>query len=193
MKKKISAILAVVIMAVSLVMPQDVSAAAKLGQVKGVKCTQTTAKSISITWNQLKGVSNYQIYRSDSYDGRYVKMFTAHQNYKNVAKINPGTEYYYKVRAVKGKNTGKFSKVLSASTKRTTAKNGKVNTKKWNAVVRSHAGTNHSKVASLPKGTKVTVIANTKDKKGQTWYKISYKVKGKSAKGYTIASNLKVY
>lgn len=193
MKKKISAILAVVIMAVSLVMPQDVSAAAKLGQVKGVKCTQTTAKSISITWNQLKGVTYYQIYRSDSYDGRYVKMFTAHQNYKNVAKVNPGTEYYYKVRAVKGKNAGKFSKVLSASTKRTTAKNGKVNTKKWNAVVRSHAGTNHSKVASLPKGTKVTVIANTKDKKGQTWYKISYKVKGKSAKGYTIASNLKVY
>ena len=67
-------------------------------------------------WNKLQNAVSYQVYRADSKDGKYVRVFTTKGlTYTHVSAQLDKT-YYYKVVAVTPQgHTGVFSEVLKAS------------------------------------------------------------------------------
>ena len=83
-----------------------------------LKAKASDAKNVKLTWSKVKGASGYEIYRSNSKDGKYSKVKTISKgsttSYKN-GKLKKSTTYYYKIRAyrkVNGKKVyGKWSKV----------------------------------------------------------------------------------
>ncbi len=96
--------------------PMEVSAASKTP----AKVTITAAKSVDynavkITWKKAKNAKQYQVYRATSKNGKYTKVKTTKSAYWTNTKLTTGKKYYYKVRAVNGKKTGKFSAVKSAA------------------------------------------------------------------------------
>lgn len=172
---------------VSLSIPQNASAAGKPAKITGMKCGVTTKSSINISWASQSKVSGYQVYRASSYDGPYKKIKTiaaGNHAFCNM-KLQGGREYYYRVRAYRGSSVGKFSKILTARTTcaaRTAAVRVSSN-------VRKHAGTNHSAIATLSPGAKVTISCTTTSKSGTPWSRISFYINGKKKRGY-IRSDL---
>ena len=89
-----------------------------------LKAKASDAKNVKLTWSKVKGVSGYEIYRSNSKDGKYSKVKTISKgsttSYKN-GKLKKSTTYYYKIRAyrkVNGKKVyGSYSSVVSVKTK----------------------------------------------------------------------------
>lgn len=165
-----------------------------IGQVKKAKCTSYTNKSINISWNQVPGVSGYEILRANARDGVY-------KNIMNVAagngafcnrSVKMGTEYYYKIRAyVKRGNkiaVGKASKILAAHTRMNKSVTGKT---RVNANVRKTAGINGKYRATLKQGTTVSILCSTCDKGNVKWYKIKTKSGGKKVSGYMRADLIK--
>lgn len=172
---------------VSLSIPQNASAAGKPSQITGVKCGVTTNSSINISWVPQSGVSGYQVYRASSYDGPYKKIKTVaagNHAFCNM-KLQGGREYYYRVRAYRGSSVGKFSKILTARTRCA----ARAATVRVSSNVRKHAGVNHSAIAALSPGTKVTVSCTTITKSGTPWSRISFYINGKKRHGY-IRSDL---
>lgn len=176
---------------VFLCFPQTAFAAKKPGMVKNLKCGTTTANSINISWSPQNDASGYQVFRSLSYDGPFekIKDITAGNHAFCNLKLSSGREYYYRVRAYRGRGsravTGNFSKVLSARTKctsRTAAVRGRTN-------VRKHPGINHPVIITLNADSKVTVICTANDKSGTAWSRISFKIDNKRKIGY-IRSDL---
>lgn len=70
---------------------------------------------IKISWDKICGAAQYEVYRSASKNGKYVKRMTVTgKRYINTS-AKAGEKYYYKVRAVNSEGTtGKFSEVVSA-------------------------------------------------------------------------------
>ncbi|UPM56306.1 Ig-like domain-containing protein [Gottfriedia acidiceleris] len=67
-----------------------------------IKAVSSSYNKIKITWNNLPGVSGYEIYRSTSSSGTYSKVGTVLNESTNTFTNNSvatGTIYYYKVRA----------------------------------------------------------------------------------------------
>lgn len=89
-----------------------------------LKAKASDAKNVKLTWSKIKGASGYEIYRSNSKDGKYSKVKTISKgsttSYKN-GKLKKSTTYYYKIRAyrkVNGKKVyGSYSSVVSVKTK----------------------------------------------------------------------------
>ncbi len=172
---------------VSLSIPQNASAAGKPAKITGLKCGVTTQKSINISWASQNGVSGYQVYRASSYDGPYKKIKTVaagNHAFCNM-KLQGGREYYYRVRAYRGSSVGKFSKILTARTRCA----ARAATVRVSSNVRKHAGTNHSAIATLSPGAKVTVSCTTSTKSGTPWSRVSFYINGKKKHGY-IRSDL---
>lgn len=180
-------------MACTLIMPTPalanvIQGQAGVGQVQGLKAGICKANSINIRWQQVQGASGYQVYRASARNGDYVKLKEvgpggwAFLNNRNVAA---GTEYFYKVRAFqktsKGRVYGKYSKVLRV--------NSKLNrsfrvTSKFNVNIRKYAGTGYDRLITVPKGTKMTVLCNARDKAGVRWYRVKLNVNKKKYTGY---------
>lgn len=57
--------------------------------------------------------------------------------------------------------------------------------------VREKASVSSKKLGAIPKGTKVTISSETKDSKGDLWYKIKVTIKGKSVTGYVSGAYIK--
>ena len=192
MKKRITAMLAILILALQLLQVSDVMAANGVAKVGNLKTGITTTRSTNISWKQLKNVSGYEVCRSDSIDGNYalIKTVTAGNGAFFNVKLNSGTEYHYKVRAftvVKGtKVYGKYSKALTVATKQTAKQSA---TTKCRANMRKQAGMKNAWLLTIPKGQNVSILCATKDKTGAQWYKVSYKDNGKKVKGY-VKENL---
>lgn len=89
-----------------------------------LKAKASDAKNVKLTWSKVKGASGYEIYRSNSKDGKYKKVKNISKgstaSYKN-GKLKKSTTYYYKIRAyrkVDGKKVyGSYSSVVSVKTK----------------------------------------------------------------------------
>lgn len=171
----------------SLCLPQTSFAAGRPGKVQGLKCGVTTASSINISWKHQNNVSGYQVFRSTSYDGPFkkIKSISAGNHAFCNMNLQSGREYYYRVRAYRGNATGKLSKILTARTKCP----ARAATVRVSSNVRSHAGTNHTVIAGLAPGTKVSVICTTNTPSGTPWSRISFQVNGKKKSGY-IRSDL---
>lgn len=79
-----------------------VTAKKKLGNVsiKSAKCT--SEKTAKVTWKKVKGAQGYEIYRSESSGGAYVRAGTVKGGGKTsytAKKLKTGVKYYFKVRA----------------------------------------------------------------------------------------------
>lgn len=83
--------------------------------VKSAECENAT--SAKLKWNTVLGASGYQIYASDSKDGKYtrIKTVTGGQTSSIVQNLTSGVQYYFKVRAYNKtgsvKTYGEFSKI----------------------------------------------------------------------------------
>ncbi|MDO5546999.1 MAG: hypothetical protein Q4F79_00760 [Eubacteriales bacterium] len=85
---------------------QNTSYAANLAQTKKLAVT-VEENQVKLTWNKVSGAKKYQVYRATSQNGKYklVKTTTS----RKWTDSNRKGECWYKVRAVNGKKTGKFS------------------------------------------------------------------------------------
>ena len=141
----------------------------------------------TLTWNAIPGAERYEIYRSDSADGPFVKAFsTTGRTYTNTS-AKPVNTYYYKLKVYMKDGTEEFSHVVSEvclvpdmSFTITVGNNdaGKP-TLKWDPL----AGAERYEVYRsdsadgefiLTLSTKGTTYTNTAAKPGNTYY---YKVK----------------
>ena len=89
-----------------------------------LKAKASDTKNVKLTWSKVKGANGYEIYRSNSKNGKYKKIAAISKgsttSYKN-GKLKKSTTYYYKIRAyrkVDGKKVyGNDSSVVSVKTK----------------------------------------------------------------------------
>jgi len=90
------------------------------GQVKGLKLSSRTYKSVKISWTAYTEAAGYEIYRADKKTGKYkkIKTLTA-RSYNDTGNKTLGKTKYYKVRAyatVDGKKKySKYSSILGAA------------------------------------------------------------------------------
>ncbi len=80
---------------------------------------KANSTNVTLNWNKIDGAEYYQLYRSDSENGKYALV-----NRKNYAtnkvednEVNAGQTYYYKVRAFKDEEYGMFSDIKKVTTK----------------------------------------------------------------------------
>lgn len=166
-----------------------------VAQVYGLGQSGNEKTAITLKWKKLPEASGYEIYRASALNGTYKLIKTvkgaAATTYTNKSR-SAGTEYYYKVRAyqtVNGKKKyGAFSAVKILHTK--VSKTVKIRTR-YSVNLRKYAGTAYKTLKTVPSGQKFTVLYQTKDKSGTTWYKVKYKVKKKTYTGYLMAKYTK--
>ena len=90
------------------------AAAKKPAKVKITKVTVNESNEITVKWKRAKGAGSYQIYAKAG-ESRFQKVKTQKKP-KYRMQGEEGTVYSFKVRALKGKKKGKFSKVKSVET-----------------------------------------------------------------------------
>ena len=93
------------------------------GTITGLKMAANTENSIRISWNKVNNADGYEVFRSLSENGLYVKVKTIEDKATTTASspnLQASTTYYYKVRAYKlvngNKQYGDFS-IVQTSTK----------------------------------------------------------------------------
>ena len=107
--KYIKKIISIALMActVSLMVAADISvSAASLKKPTNLQL-ENCDKSVKISWNKVTGAKKYTVYR-----GNKAIKTTSKTNYKDYS-VTAGKKYTYKIKAVNGYKTSKFS--LSAS------------------------------------------------------------------------------
>ena len=92
--------------------------AATVSKVSGLSVTAKGSDYIKLKWKKVNKAGGYQVYYSTN-NKKFKIAKTIKKNKTVSAKISglkAGKKYYFKVRAVKGKSKGKFSKVVNATT-----------------------------------------------------------------------------
>lgn len=84
--------------------------------VSNLKATAVSAKQIYLAWDNNSEASLYTVYRAAAADGRYMELATAFSPYYIDTSLNPGTTYYYKVKAHTKSECGPYSKIISGTT-----------------------------------------------------------------------------
>ena len=185
--KRIKLLIAACCMMVCMMMLPQQTNAATVPQVKGLKAGSSSTREVNFHWKSISGATGYEIWRCSSLDGNFHWLFTvkAGTAFKNTT-VEPGREYFYKVRAYK-KNAngtkvyGKFSKILRMNTKMARARTV---TAKYNINVRQYAGTNHKVLIGLKKGSKMSMLCATLDKNKVVWYRVTFRCNGRKYTGY---------
>lgn len=93
----------------------------KIGTPTMSSAKTVSASSIKVSWKKVSGAQGYYLYRATAKDGTYTLVHTITSG-STVSKtdtgLNPGTTYYYKVRAYcSGKATSSYSGYKYAKTK----------------------------------------------------------------------------
>lgn len=148
----------------------------------------TTGK-VTLKWNAISGAKSYAIYRCETIDGTYSKMYTTtNTTYTNTSSVG-GKTYYYKVYALSSRSSYADSAAtlvgpvvckcaVPSVTSGNNASSGKI-TLKWNAVEGAtkyeiwRAGTSNGTYTRMYT-TVYTSYTNTSSYAGYTYY---YKVK----------------
>lgn len=161
-----------------------------------LKSVSRTKTSVTISWDKTPYASGYYIYRSTSYDGTYKLIATVSSTkLKYTDKgLASGTCYFYKVKAYKKVNGSTLNSGLSVCVETyTTAAKTLTATTTAKTNIYEHAGTSYVKKKAVSKNVALTsVIAQAKDKNNALWYLVSYKVSGKTYKGYIKSTYLSV-
>ena len=93
----------------------------KPGMVKGLKVVKTTTSSVTLKWTKVKGATGYQVYYSTQKTKNYKIANTIKKGSTvkaTVKKLKSNKKYYFKVRAVKNSQKGKFSNLVAKTTKK---------------------------------------------------------------------------
>ena len=69
----------------------------------------------TLHWNKLQNAVSYQVYRADSKDGKYVRVFTTKGLTYTHVSAEAGKTYFYKVKALFADGTSQFSEFVSAT------------------------------------------------------------------------------
>ena len=69
----------------------------------------------TLHWNKLQNAGSYQVYRADSKDGKYVRVFTTKGLTYTHISAEAGKTYFYKVKALFADGTSQFSEFVSAT------------------------------------------------------------------------------
>lgn len=89
------------------------------GAVGKLEGTSTTYESADLTWKTVKYVSGYEVYMADSSSGNYVFVQQTKENSYNESGLEPGNNYYFKVRGFisngSSKVYGNFSPVTTVT------------------------------------------------------------------------------
>lgn len=112
MKKIIAIIIAITIAFIPVMGAEAVSKPAK---VKSVKVTKKTQTSVTLKWKKAKRAKKYQVFVKSS--KKYKKVKTLKKTKVTIKKLKAGKTYRFKVRGVRGKKVGKFSKVIKVKVK----------------------------------------------------------------------------
>lgn len=78
-----------------------------------------TGNVIRLSWKKVYGADEYEVYRSTSANGTFVKVFTGTGTTFNTENVVPGTTYYFKVKAINKSNSAgnsPFSATASVTT-----------------------------------------------------------------------------
>ena len=79
--------------------PDDAKKPAKVARIE----TRGADRQVQMRWQRVDGVDAYQVMRSVSRDGDYTQVGALRGNTNFVdTKVQPGTEYWYKIRTVDG-------------------------------------------------------------------------------------------
>ncbi|QGQ98997.1 S-layer protein [Paenibacillus psychroresistens] len=175
-----------------------------IGTPAGVNASLTNSGAIKIKWTAISGATGYNVYRSTSLNGTYLKINTSaisSNSYTNTG-LSAGATYYYKVTAVKpgvesaqsnavfvtlkpsvpvGLNTATNS--TSSITITWTAVSGAAS---YNVYRATSNGGNYTKINTTAVGT--NSYTNTGLTAGKTYY---YKVSAVNAGGESDRSNAK--
>jgi|GEM_PF-1940120 len=83
-----------------------------------LRSISSTTISLNLAWNEIKGSSGYNLYRSDTLDGIYQKVnehILTNSTYSDV-NVTPDATHFYKVSSINNNLESVFSASLSAST-----------------------------------------------------------------------------
>jgi fibronectin type 3 domain-containing protein len=100
-------------------LPSDAIIAATLSAIPvNIRIINTTTISINFVWDALSGASGYNVYRSDTENGTYLKLnteFIIGTTFTDTG-LSPGTTYYYKVSSINNGLEGLPSGAIIAAT-----------------------------------------------------------------------------
>ncbi|MBQ5970468.1 MAG: fibronectin type III domain-containing protein [Clostridia bacterium] len=92
-----------------------------IGKVQGVKAVANQT-AVALSWSKVKYATQYVVYYATSADGKYKKLVITTDLKYTVTKLNPGTVYYFKVKAVRTDKNGTYigaaSEALKVKTKK---------------------------------------------------------------------------
>ena len=90
----------------------------KPSKPQNVKAVSASASSVKVSWSKNANATGYQVWRSDSENGKYVALGSVNGTSRNCSGLTRGKTYYFKVRAyveVDGERYyGDYSTVVSA-------------------------------------------------------------------------------
>lgn len=121
--KKIYSLFLVLALLFGLVTGEMTSDAASLKRPV-VKVVSSTKTSVKLKITKVKKATSYRIYQSTSKKGTYKKVATTKKTSRTIKKLRPGKTYYYKVKAVRKKQSSKYSKIVRVKTKPNTSTGG---------------------------------------------------------------------
>jgi len=93
-----------------------VTIAVKIAAPANVTATAGSTSAISLTWDAVPNAATYDIYRSASLDGTYVKAGSATAATFTDSGLSASTTYYYKIKAVGEDVSSDYSTAASATT-----------------------------------------------------------------------------
>lgn len=186
----------------------EISASVAPAQVTGVKATSVTANSAKLSWNKIKNVDGYIVYKYNTSSKKWARISKTTSNSYTVGKLSAGTSYKFAVNAYVNDNgkelISKSYKTLPVTTyladvkglKKSSANSSSVKVK-WNKVSGAKGYIVYKYNDSKKKWQRVTKTSTNVDTytitglKSNTTYKFTVKayknVSGKelTSKSYT--------
>lgn len=99
MKKTVKNSIAVLLCLIMIFTTASISFAASVGKVKTIKIDSTTQTAVSLKWGMVPHASGYRIYSYDNENKKWVtETYTTETSYTD-KKLQPGTNYSYKIKA----------------------------------------------------------------------------------------------
>ena len=88
----------------------------KPGKIKKIQCVTTTDSTVTVSWSKSKKANNYQIGYKPGNAKKYLYIKTGNVRTFTISGLAPGSRYDVKVRGLKGKKKGAWSKVKKCYT-----------------------------------------------------------------------------
>jgi len=148
-------------------------------EVKGVKASSKTTSSITLKWNKVTRATKYQVYMYNSSTGKYVHKTTVTGTSAKISGLSSGTNYKFKVRAVKTVSKtnyyGDFSDSYKVNTSATSSSSSSTSTTDIGAAKAKTIALNNAGVSA----SSVSELEVEKDKEnGVVVYEVSFKYNG---------------